>query len=86
MRFIGKIKGLFTCDKRYSTVTLNNRLVQEDLYFFFNSERKDFAMVFTTNEFQIARRVGDGEVIYYPYETKEQMEEDYLELRRVIKK
>lgn len=91
MKIIEKIAGLFTCGKGDGTIKLNNRLVQEDLIHFLNSDLTDFVMAFTPRKFEIVRRVFEEDVdsvstISYPYETKEDMENDYLELRRVIKK
>ena len=88
MKFIEKIirKGFFSRGKEDGTIKLNNRLVQEDLYLFLNSDIRSISMTITKDDHHICRVIDDDNAMYYPYENKEEMEEDYLELRRLIKK
>lgn len=85
MKIIEKIKGLFTCGKEDGTIKLNNRLVQEDLYEFLNYDIRTIFMTMS-DEFKIVIKIDDNNSLSYPYESKKEMEEDYLELRRIIKK
>lgn len=86
MKIIEKIKGVFNCTNKGDNIKLNNYLVQEDLYEFLNSDIKDVSIVIANGLYQLRRFINDDNIIYYPYGTKEELEVDYLEIRRLIKK